>query len=237
MTEDNVVRIKKGEPKVSSPPNTDQPEHGDKFSVYAFEDRLKHENGFMTVPRHERQRGKIQEAQRFRKAQGAYLSARLHFFDIATGSQSQLKWWFASTHRIRIHHHLMINYYLEDRPTPVEELIAKNYCSVRNLYSDIKNATDLGSIEVDFSKKDRRQRILYPTRGIIADTDNLFGRSANDKHGLDGMFVFWSQQLDTFLNNEMVDGQQPYSLAQYHKDFEAYNALVGPYLPDTDNQF
>jgi|8_EtaG_2_1085327.scaffolds.fasta_scaffold64039_2 hypothetical protein len=228
MTKDNVVRIQK-KPMFANMPPVD----GQAFSVYAFQNRPKTDDGgFVTVPRHKRQRGKIQEAQSFRRAQGAYLKSRMHFFHVAASSESQLKWWFANTHRIRIHHHLMVNYYLEDRPTPVEELIKEKYCSIRHLHSDLKHASDLGSIEIDHIEKDKRQRVIYPTRGFVADTDSLFGREAQLDNELDGMFVFWSKQLKKY-----VDEKKYYSLTEYHQDFAAYRSLVADYLPDTDRQF
>ncbi len=233
MTKDNVVRIQSTKMFENNPPR-----NGEKFAVYAFADRQTLDGGaFQTVARDKRQRGKIAEAQRFRRAQGAYLAARLHYFNISQVATSQLKWWFANTRRIRIHHHLMVNYYLEDRPTPVAELIANEYCSIRHLHSDLQHAVEMGSIEIDHTKEDKRQRVIYPTRGFIADTDNLFGRRADEQHGLDGMFVFWSKQLDTYMMDEGEPGSTHYSLAQYHADFEAYNELVTPHLPDTDRQF
>jgi hypothetical protein len=238
MADKNKIRLVTQDVPQDNQISRQPPKHGEPFGIYSFEERDRlTKKGFVTVPRNKRQRGKIAEAQRFRKAQGAYLSARLHFFDISQQSASQLRWWFASGYRIRIHHHIMVNYYLEDRPTPVEELHARNYCSVRQLHSDLKHAIDLGSIEVDHTKTDKRQRVIYPTRGLIADTDNLFGRHASEDHEFDGMFVFWSQQLGTYLKNEGEPGAAHYSLAQYHADFEAYNDLVGPHLPDTDRQF
>lgn len=232
----NVVSIN-GDPQGGQPEVPNAPQNGEHFTIYPFEQRRALLDGvFETVPRNKRQRGKIAEAQRFRKAQGAYLSARLHFFDISQESSSQLKWWFASTHRVRIHHHLMVNYYLEDRPTPVEELIAKSYCSVRNLHNDLKHAVDLGSIEIDHTDKDKRQRVIYPTRGFIADTDNLFGREKQSEHENDGMFVFWAKQIDKQVG-PFCDDDARYNLEQYHADFETYNDLITPHLPDTDRQF
>ena len=157
-TDKNVASINNSDPQGDQ---HKKPRNGEPYSIYPFAERHAFIRGEVkTVPRNKRQRGKIAEAQRFRKAQGAYLSARAHFFDISQESASQLKWWFAATHRVRIHHHLMINYYLEDRPTPVEELTAKNYCSVRNLHNDLKHAVDLGSIEIDQTDKDKTQRVI-----------------------------------------------------------------------------
>ena len=238
MTKENKLKlVTEDDPQSGQPEKPNAPQNGEHWKIYPFEQRRALRDGdFETVPRNKRQRGKIAEAQRFRKAQGSYLSARAHFFDISQESSSQLKWWFAATHRVRIHHHLMINYYLEDRPTPVEELIAKSYCSIRALHNDLKHAVDLGSIEIDQIDKDKRQRVVYPTRGFIADTDNLFGRRKQSEHETDGMFVFWTKQIDEQLG-PIWDNSTRYSLEQYHKDFEAYNQLVAQYVPDTDRQF
>lgn len=238
MTKENKLKlVTEDDPQGGQSEVPNAPQNGEHWTVYPFEQRRALLDGvFETVPRNKRQRGKIAEAQRFRKAQGAYLSARAHFFDISQESSSQLKWWFAATHRVRIHHHLMVNYYLEDRPTPVEELIAKSYCSVRNLHNDLKHAVDLGSIEIDQYDNDKRQRVIYPTRGFIADTDNLFGRRKQSEHEHDGMFVFWAKQIDKQVG-PFWDHNSRYNLEQYHADFEAYNKLVAEHLPDTDRQF
>ena len=233
--EDNIVPINSTKPQKNA--FRDGPRNGDHYQVYSFNEKeMLLDDDFKTVPRNKRQRGKLAEAQRFRKAQGAYLRARMHFFDISQRSTSQLAWWFANTQRIRIHHHILGNYYLEDRPTPVVELIEKEYCSVRALHSNLNTAVEMGSIEIDSSIEDKRQRVIYPTRGFIADTDNLFGRESQTDHGTDGMFVFWAKQIDEQVG-PIWDRESRYSLKEYHQDFERYNQMVAPYLPDTNRQF
>ena len=71
------------------------PANGEPWTKYKLKNVL--ENGkWHVVPRNQRQHGKIQEAQNFRRAQGAYIKARLHFFDVARQAQGNLRWWFST---------------------------------------------------------------------------------------------------------------------------------------------
>ena len=223
-TNDNVVPLPKFTDRMS-------PKNGEQFETYSVEAKIK--NGeFIGVPRNKRQRGKIAEAQRFRRAQGAYLAARLHFRELVRDAESPLRWWFSSTLRAELHTRIMKEYYLFDAPTYVSDLLDKIPASTRNIMTEIKTATDLGSIELDALKSDKRKRVIYPTRGLVADTDNLFGRSTGET---DGFFIFWGGLIDTHIGDN--EDNERYRISDYRRDFDAYNDLITAIIPDTDREF
>ncbi len=223
-TNDNVVQLKRYK-QIQAPKN------GERYEVYDFDDVLK-TGGWVTVARNKRQRGKINEAQRFRRAQGAYLAARLHFRELTRQAQSNLQWWFSSTLRAELHCRIMMRYYLYDEPTHVSDLLESIPRSTRNIMAEIKTATELGSIEVDALASDKRKRVIYPTRGLIADTDNLFGRSTGEQNG---HFTYWGELIDQIIRP--VEANDRYRLSDYKRDFDSYNDLVATVLPDTDREF
>ena len=223
-TNDNVVPLPKHTERMP-------PKNGEAFKIYSVQTKIN--NGeFIGVPRNKRQRGKIAEAQKFRRAQGAYLEARLHFRELVRGSQSPLRWWFSSTLREELHCRIMRQYYLYDAPTYVSDLLDKIPASTRNIMAEIKTATDLGSIELDALKSDKRKRVIYPTRGLVADTDNLFGRSTGET---DGFFIFWGGLIDTHIGDN--EDNERYRISDYRRDFDAYNDLITAIIPDTDREF
>lgn len=203
----------------------DAPRNGEEWSVYSFKVRNKVDRGFQPVRRTERQRGKMEEAQAYRMAQGAYLDSRLHFLQMSETAQSQLRWWFASRHRIAMHHYLLRNYYLENRPTPLEDMLQMKFASTRKVLEDLRIATEMGSIEQDLAAKDKRKRVIYVTRGLVADTDNFFGRISATQ---EGMFEHWRKGLEKIPTE---DGHR-YTLEDYRRDFEAYREKVHQYVPD-----
>ena len=94
-TNDNVVPLPKLTERMP-------PKNGEAFKIYSAQTKIN--NGeFIGVPRNKRQRGKIAEAQKFRRAQGAYLEARLHFRKLVRDAQSPLRWWFSTTLREELH--------------------------------------------------------------------------------------------------------------------------------------
>lgn len=201
------------------------PCNGSGWETYRLADVLP---SWMVVPRTKRQRGKIKEAQKFRRVQGAYLEARLHFTKLTTSAESQLKWWFSNMRRISIHHFIMKNYYLHDRPTTVEQLIKEEFGGLRVVMADLKAAREMGSIEIDKMAEDQRKATIYPTRGLIADTDNFFG---SVEAGKEGMFVKWAEELDRVSATE--NGGVRIRLADYHREYAAYTKQVDAILPDT----
>ena len=90
MTKENKLKlVTEDDPQSGQPEKPNAPQNGEHWKIYPFEQRRALRDGdFETVPRNKRQRGKIAEAQRFRKAQGSYLSERAHFFDISQESSS-----------------------------------------------------------------------------------------------------------------------------------------------------
>ena len=204
------------------------PTGGAKWRVYSLAERLRLTNGkFVTVERTARQRGKIEEAQAYRRYQGVYLKTRLHFFNTANNAQSQLRWWFANNRRTRIHHYILHNYYLEDRPTTEEELLEQNFGSRRQVALDLKTAQEMGSIEIDQDAADKRKKVIYVTRGLVADTDNLFG--ATDKKHI-GMFNILYEGFRTAV-------REGYGLQEYAKDHAKYRELIESHLPDSFQPF
>ena len=125
-----------------------------------------------------------------------------------------------------------MRYYLYDEPTHVSELLEAIPASTRNIMAEIKTATQLGSIEVDALASDKRKRVIYPTRGLIADTDNLFGRSTGEQ---DGYFTYWGELIDQIIGPGEANDR--YRLSDYKRDFDAYNDLITTVLPDTDREF
>ncbi|BAQ85464.1 putative transcriptional regulator [uncultured Mediterranean phage uvMED] len=205
-----------------------EPRNGAKWETYSLVERLRVTNGkFTTVTRTKRQRGKIEEAQRYRKYQGVYLKTRLHFFNTANHSQSQLRWWFANSRRTRIHHFIMHNYYLEDRPTTEEELLEQNFGSRRQVALDLKTAQEMGAIEIDQDAADKRKKVIYVTRGLVADTDNLFG---SDDEQRPGMYTVLCEGLATHVSPE-------YRLADYAEDRLKYKQMIEATLPDSFRPF
>ena len=186
------------------------------------------QNSWKGVPRHTRQNGKIEEAQYFRRAQGYYLKARLHFFKISQNETGYLRWWFSDLDRVLIHHILMVNYYLHDRPTNKSELIAFEICSPQKLTDTLKNAVDMGSLEMDQLKGDRRAHCFYPSRGLVADTDMLFGRKGTIEN--EGIYRHWNRQLKADV--DLPCHATPQMLDEYLEKYDAYFEMVGEYIPD-----
>lgn len=201
------------------------PANGAGWQIYPLADVF---DTWQVVSRTKRQRGKIEEAQRFRRMQGAYLEARLHFINITKSAESQLKWWFSNMRRISMHHFIMKNYYLHDRPTTAEELLNEKYGGLRVVMADLRVAKEMGSIEIDKVAEDQRKATIYPSRGLIADTDNFFGSSEVEK---EGMFVKWRDELDKISETENNGVRM--TLQQYLEDYLAYNQQVQKVLPDT----
>ena len=130
--------------------------------------------------------------------------------------------------RISMHHFIMKNYYLHDRPTTVEELLNEKYGGLRVVMADLRAAKEMGSIEIDKMAEDQRRATIYVTRGLIADTDNFFSSSEVEK---EGMFVKWRDELDKISETENNGVRM--TLQQYLEDYLAYNQQVKKILPDT----
>jgi hypothetical protein len=213
------------------------PRNGKKWEVFSltpFLEKSKNSeerSNFEPVSRSVRQNGKIEEAQTFRKWQGAYLKARLHFWKISQHESSYLKWWFNDLHRVLIHHFLMVNYYLEDRPTMRSELVAAKLCSEQKLKDTLRHAVDMGSLEVDQVEYDKRERVYYPTRGLVADTDMLFGRKT-DHPETEGIYRHWNRSLK---NDEFGSSNYHVTAAMLDaalEEYDNYFAIVGKFIPD-----
>lgn len=213
------------------------PRNGEKWQIFSLAPYTKagQERGrsgdWKGVSRSVRQNGKIEEAQHFRRAQGFYLKARLHFWKIAQKETQYLKWWFNDLHRVLIHHFLMVNYYIEDRPTTRSELVNAKICSEQKLKDTLRHAVDMGSLEVDQMESDRRERVYYPTRGLVADTDMLFGRKTGDCE-TEGIYRHWNRSLRNDPLRSSECHKTPQMLDNYLKEYDAYFEMVSKFIPD-----
>ncbi len=214
------------------------PSGGEKYPIYSLKDELedkaflpywqaffgtgKPNERLQSNPRRSvRQNGKIAEAQNFRRMQGAYMKSRLHFFDVAKHNTG-LRWWFSDTQRICLHHLIMSNYYLDDAGTTEEEILSQNYASDRQMMRLLKTAIEIGSLESDPMKDDKRKTIFYPSRGLVSDTDNLF--SSRDPEAM-GIFPHLRQMLvEAFGPSQERD--ERYTMDDYLRDTEEFKALV-----------
>ena len=168
--------------------------------------------------RSQRQNGKIAEAQAFRKYQGVFLDVRLHAIRMAREKHG-LNWWFQSHHRIWLHHTIMRNYYLEDRPTTEQEIMAGATTSNKTMRGILQTAVEIGSLDPDVLENDKRQRCYYPTRGMVSDTDYFF--HANDDDAT-GVLTHLREKL-----NETFSGLDRYRLSDYEHDVETFYELMG----------
>ena len=167
--------------------------------------------------RKQRQNGKIAEAQQFRKYQGVFLDVRLHAINMARGSTG-LTWWFQNMQRIWLHHLIMRNYYLEDRPTTEREIIQAAAASPKTMRGILQTAVEIGSLDPDVLEEDKRQKCYYPTRGLVSDTDHFF--HADDDHAK-GVLTHMRQKL-----SETFSGKDTYRLSDYEADVENFYDLM-----------
>ena len=166
--------------------------------------------------RSQRQNGKIMEAQKFRKYQGVFLDVRLHAIRMAKEKHG-LNWWFQSHHRIWLHHTIMRNYYLEDRPTTEREIIQGATTSAKTMRGILQTAVEIGSLDPDVLENDKRQKVYYPTRGMVSDTDYFF--HADEDHAT-GVLT----QMRKTLNEQF--GFDQYRLSDYETDVETFYELM-----------
>lgn len=211
----------------------DAPVGGDTFKTYSLKDALMRARfaegwqAFFGRPdrarqlisnprRKQRQNGKIAEAQQFRKYQGVFLDVRLHAIKMACEGHG-LTWWFQSYLRIWLHHLIMRNYYLEDRPTTEQEIIQGAAASPKTMRTILQTAVEIGSLDPDVLENDKRQKCYYPTRGLVSDTDHFF--HADDDHAR-GVLTYMREKL-----NEQF-GLDAYWLPDYKADVENFYKLV-----------
>ena len=220
------------------------PTGGRKFSIYSLRERVLHRPDFLpnwqsfwgtgkkgerlanNPRRSERQAGKILEAQAFRKMQGVYLEARLQLFKAAKQREFGLRWWFGDHKRICLHHLIMRNYYIEDRPTSEEEILLEQWGSDKSMRLILKMGVEIGSLECDPLEEDGRKNVYYPTRGMVSDTDRLF--KSEEKNVL-GTFVYFRQAV---LH---VFGGQLYTLNDYFRDSAEFDDLVEDVMSTEDS--
>lgn len=211
----------------------DPPVGGDQFKTYSLKDNLMRTHfaegwqaffgrsdrarQLIANPRRkQRQNGKIAEAQKFRKYQGVFLDVRLHAYTMARNS-SGLTWWFQNSHRIWLHHTIMRNYYLEDRPTTEQEIMQGAPTSPKTMRGILRTAVEIGSLDPDVLEEDRRQKVYYPTRGLVSDTDHFFHADDDDQKGvLTHMRKKLSEQF----------GFDGYRLSDYEADVENFYKLM-----------
>lgn len=211
----------------------DPPVGGDQFKTYSLKDNLmkahfaENWQAFFGRPdrarqlianprRSQRQNGKIAEAQKFRKYQGVFLDVRLHAIAMARKKHG-LNWWFQSHHRIWLHHTIMRNYYLEDRPTTEREIIQGATTSAKTMRGILQTAVEIGSLDPDVLENDKRQKVYYPTRGMVSDTDYFF--HADEDHAT-GVLT----QMRKTLNEQF--GFDQYRLSDYETDVETFYELM-----------
>lgn len=184
-------------------------------SFFGREDRSKQ---LVSNPRRsQRQNGKIKEADKFRKFQGAFLKGRLHAITMAQDPAMGLKWWFSNSDRITLHHLIMSNYYLHDTPTPEDEIKSVVRSTSRTVRELLRTAVQIGSLDPQPMAEDARRKCYYPTRGLVSDTDNFFG---NTEEGREGVFAYLNQMIMDLY------GEERYSLAVYAEDFAEFHRLI-----------
>ena len=212
----------------------DPPVGGDIFKTYSLKDNLMRAHfaegwqaffgrsdrarQLIANPRRsQRQNGKIAEAQNFRKYQGVFLATRLHAIEMARQSTG-LTWWFQSHHRIWLHHTIMRNYYLEDRPTTEQEIMQGATTSPKTMRGILRTAVEIGSLDPDVLEEDKRQKCYYPTRGMVSDTDYFFHADDDDATGV-------LTHMRKNLNEQF--GLDKYRLSDYERDVENFYQLMG----------
>ena len=185
---------------------------------HAFFGRADRTQQLIANPRRmQRQNGKILEAQEFRKMQGCFLEVRLHAIKMAQTKVFGLRWWFQNHDRIWLHHFIMANYYLRDRPTTEAEILSGARASDKTIRGILKTACEMGSLDVDKVEGDRRAKCYYPTRGMVSDTDNFFNSQDPENRG-----VF--TELKRLLTSAF--GTKRYSLDRYERDVAEFRSLV-----------
>ena len=211
----------------------DAPKGGGRYKMYSLKDiptRARFAEGWQVFFGHsdrarqlianprrsQRQNGKVEEAQHFRKYQGVFLDVRLHAIDMARQSTG-LTWWFHNSHRIWLHHTIMRNYYLEDRPTTEQEIMQGGLTSPKTMRGILRTAVEIGSLDPDVLEEDKRQKCYYPTRGMVADTDHFFHADDDDAKGV-------LTRMRKKLNEQF--GQDAYRLSDYEQDVENFYELV-----------
>lgn len=211
----------------------EKPEGADRFETYSLAENLKAEDfaqnwqaffgrserskQLISNPRRrKRQNGKIQEAQKFRQYQGVFLKTRLHAIEQARAAPG-LAWWFADYNRIWLHHLVMSNYYLEDAPTFDREIMRTATASPRTMAEILKTAIEIGSLDPDVSKKDKRQKVYYPSRGLVSDTDNFFHSEEDDSLGV---VTYMSALMDQTF------GEEGYRMSEYQEDVRKFYSLM-----------
>jgi hypothetical protein len=221
--------VKANEPL--TPPRS--PPGGEPFTVYSLQQNLKTEDfaenwaaffgrsdrsrQLISNPRRaQRQNGKIFEAQKFRRYQGIFLKTRLHAIEQASTSAG-LKWWFATYDRIWLHHVIMSNYYFEDRPTSDREIMRAAKASPRTMADILKTAIEIGSLDPDVAKEDKRMKVYYPSRGLVSDTDNFFHSEEDDELGV---ITYMSRLMDETY------GEEGYRMFEYQKDVREFYSLM-----------
>ena len=168
--------------------------------------------------RSQRQNGKIAEAQEFRKYQGVFLDVRLHAINMARESTG-LTWWFQNMQRVWLHHTIMRNYYLEDRPTNEQEIMQGATTSNKTMRGILQTAVEIGSLDQDVLENDKRQRCYYPTRGLVSDTDHFFHADDDDQRGV---LTHLRDKL-----SETFSGVDRYRLSDYEHDVETFYKQIG----------
>lgn len=218
--------------KGRSQPNA--PVGGGTFATYSLKEELRNEEfaenwqaffgrsdrnkQLVANPRRaQRPNGKILEADRFRKMQGVFLKTRLHAIAVAEQAGSGLKWWFANSDRITLHHLIMCNYYLSDAPTEEDEIKDTLRCTSRTVRTILRTAVEIGSLDSSSLGEDGRRKCYYPTRGMVSDTDHFFGSS---EEGAEGIFTRLHRLLtETF-------GKKRMNLDEYVEEYEEFNWLI-----------
>tara|TARA_R100000995_G_scaffold84161_1_gene62027 strand:+ start:926 stop:1624 length:699 start_codon:yes stop_codon:yes gene_type:complete len=215
-------------------PSPSQPLGGARFTTYSLKEHLKKDEfaenwsaffgredrnkQLVSNPRRsQRQNGMILEADKFRKFQGAFLKTRLYSIENADRPGSGLKWWFANSDRITLHHLVMMNYYLDHKPTDEDEIKDRLRCTSRTVRTILRTAVEIGSLEAVPLEKDSRRKTYYPTRGLCSDTDNFFG---SDEVGAEGLLFYLSELLTELF------GEGRYPITQYLEDVKEFHRLI-----------
>ena len=243
MADKNKIELatQDGEPVKADDPVTvpPPPEGADYFETYSLKERLKTEDfapnwqaffgrsdrskQLISNPRRaQRQNGKILEAQKFRRYQGIFLKTRLHAIEQARTSHG-LKWWFSTYDRIWLHHVIMSNYYFEDRATTEREIMEDPPSSARTMRNILRTAVEIGSLDPDVVREDKRQKVYYPSRGLCSDTDNFFHSEEDNSLG-----------VITYMSNLMDEtfGEEGYRMFEYRQDVREFYRLMRQLMED-----
>ena len=194
------------------------PRGGEGYTWYSIEQAKEDKNQvahFKRTQRSDIQRGKMIESRVYRAFIGGIIKSRQRHKEINDKISSELRWWNSKEYAKDVCYVIMSNFYLEDRPTTVEELREHDFTSSPNLNILLRNAEAMGSIKIEKMKEDKRQKCVYPTAGLVVDTDQSF---------------FWLTEL-LFEEWHEILGYQP-SLEDFRKEFGNFWGLMMELVDD-----